>query len=1103
MTTRPADKDTELLEKRFRKSPESRLFSRLADNYRKVGNFSRAIELCLEGIQKHPDYVTGHIILGHCYFEQKKYNEAFEIFKKVCTIDRHNQIALKMLAEIFVRQNMNQKAGCIYQVLHNLNPYNKAIAKLVSQYPSDGITDLYDILGIEIHAEPALWEHSSDKQQIPEEQTAYGSGEESDNFLDDASSLQQSFDENESFPADIPFDNEKTVAVDSDSISQHLNVLFEEDQQTQDNSFDSFIQENSNNEEIQNLESSVISEDDIKDNIEEDTDITGQDISSRIDELFSEKTDSFNNSTLKAMPQIISEEDSSETIEQLVQDKTVALDPSTIPSDSVEQSSSKPEPDLEQQQDLIIEQPRPFEDINPFTGKNVLSEFEETMQFERSFLENVIDSTETIANNEVNENTGPFINQDLIADASGEQEISEIGSSEKEPFDPSQILIDTNQDNDVSQPEPKIENSTDHISLIHTDEQQLSDPFLSQAQDPNQNLITKSDDVILENYAESDTNLPEIVLTNNENSSSIEPISDSTIEKINETDSYQEKDEVTDKNQDFLLSEELSDNAQTVSDNSFLEKTDSSFPSDSQEDILDQVFPETGPELTEESYESLQNPDNSSQETPCQDNISQGKISNFEDSSNPQTIDIAPDLPILEDELDSTPEEFLSLANDNERNILIDSVQTNSHEDSLEDSDKEIIDEQDKSFSTAYTPEKEVTGSNIESDEINNKDDLAIIDTDSDLEELSVENDDDVLTDMDVLVSDDVLKSVSGDDIVEKMDMLFPDDKHSAEVKPVDNLPAIENTDSSFPASSIEDISDNLDQELSIISDPETFGQTENIPPQQTFSNDDVPIDIVSNGSEPDSNIDKREQESTSIISGQDVMDRLEQFFPGKDLLNTGSELLPSDDHESEDMLTDFYTIFGDNAVNSQSVEGLDKLDQLEMIIPEKSDKPLSFYDEWNDACSLQDQNENETFKEKVQKSVEKTINENIPLNQSPAEEEDDIHRPYNIPDHVLTPTLADIYFQQGQHDLAIQIYRRLLSRDPDNENLQQKLNQLLEMPAGIPSNNLYTDNQTTKNAASSNSPEKKKKTVVDNRPLAGVRIKKRKNGGANRTKTK
>ncbi len=1115
MTTRLADKDTELLEKRFRKSPESRLFSRLADNYRKEGNFNRAIKLCLEGIQKHPDYVTGHIILGRCYFEQQNFNDAFDEFKKVCIIDRHNQVALKMLAEIFVLQNMNQKAGSIYEVLFNMDPYNKSIAKLASQYPSDGITGLYDALGIEIPTEPFLCEHpSSAEQQIFDEQIAFGSEVESDNFFDEASPTHQSNDESQSFLPDIPFDNEKTVAVDGDLINQQLNMLYEENDSDQ---------ENSSGEELQDIESSITSEA----VLDEDADITGQDISSRIDELFSEKTDSFNNSTFNAMPQIISEEDSS-LDNQLISDKTIALDPSIVPSDFDEQSSPEPELPLEHQPDLIIEQPQPFENIDPFTGRNILSEFEETMQFERSFLDNVIDTNETIGTSNISENSDPLINQDLIAEVHSEPE-TPSGPSE-DPFDPSQVLIDANNNNEVSLLDQNIENSTDHISLTHTEEQKSPNPSLSQTQDAEQDLIIDADEVILENNAVSSLNLPEIEFINDDDSPSIEPAFSSATEPISKTDLCQEIDKALSfdkgKNENLLLSEELADQTQNASDCSFIEKSDDSLLPDSQEDILDQVLPETGSELSVENNEPQQSPeqvektDNSFQRTPDRNNISKSKITDFDSSGVLKNVDITPDLPILENELNSVPEEFLSLQDDNERAIRIDSTQT----DPLEDSGKEISADdssglssniigefgaqQYEKYAATSAPLKESTGSDDmvsdESDDINN--DLAIIDSDSEIEQLSVEQGDDVLTDMDVLVSDEMLESVSGDDIVEKMDVLFSDEKNSSEVTSLENFPATQNTVSPSLISSIDDTPGNLDQDLSATSDPEPFTQVENFSsPQQTFSTDDVSIDIISNGLEPEpaSDLGDNEQEVTSIINGQDVMDRLEQFFPGKDLINTDSELLPADDNESEDVLADFYNIFGDNAANTKSVEGLDKLDQLEMSIPEQSDRPLSFYDEWNDVCSLQDQNTNHTFKEKVQEGVEKIFNENISLDQEPVQEADEGCRPYSIPDHVLTPTLADIYFQQGQYDLAIQIYRRLLSRDPDNETLQQKLNQLLESPADISNNNLSSDNQTAKKTASASSPKKKRKTVVDNRPLAGVRIKKRKSGNANRTKSK
>jgi hypothetical protein len=47
------------------------------------------------------------------------------------------------------------------------------------------------------------------------------------------------------------------------------------------------------------------------------------------------------------------------------------------------------------------------------------------------------------------------------------------------------------------------------------------------------------------------------------------------------------------------------------------------------------------------------------------------------------------------------------------------------------------------------------------------------------------------------------------------------------------------------------------------------------------------------------------------------------------------------------------------------------------------------------------------------------------------------------LPDHVLTPTLADIYFQQGQPKLSLQIYERLALRDPKDPRLQSKIQEI------------------------------------------------------------
>jgi pilus assembly protein FimV len=115
-----------------------------------------------------------------------------------------------------------------------------------------------------------------------------------------------------------------------------------------------------------------------------------------------------------------------------------------------------------------------------------------------------------------------------------------------------------------------------------------------------------------------------------------------------------------------------------------------------------------------------------------------------------------------------------------------------------------------------------------------------------------------------------------------------------------------------------------------------------------------------------------------------------------------------------------------------------------------------------------------------------------LPLMVLPIDKKDN---PLDIPDHVLTPTLADIYFQQGQPHLAVTIYRRLLDRDPANEKLLRRVE---EIEAAI-ARGAETETQTVPAPVPQPVKPVKKapkgsrgRPADDSRPLAGVRIKKK-----------
>lgn len=48
----------------------------VAEGHRALGNYEEAITACREGLQKNPDSLAGRLLLGRCYVETEKWNEA-------------------------------------------------------------------------------------------------------------------------------------------------------------------------------------------------------------------------------------------------------------------------------------------------------------------------------------------------------------------------------------------------------------------------------------------------------------------------------------------------------------------------------------------------------------------------------------------------------------------------------------------------------------------------------------------------------------------------------------------------------------------------------------------------------------------------------------------------------------------------------------------------------------------------------------------------------------------------------------------------------------------------------------------------------------------
>ena len=131
----------EKLQKEYMTNPDR--FAPYADWCRKNGDLDLALEIVQTGLTKKPNYLSGHIVLGRCFIDQKKDTEAGKAFERVLELDAENIIALRFLAEITERQGDSPSALRWLKRLLEVDPSNddavEALKRLESAAPAAAV----------------------------------------------------------------------------------------------------------------------------------------------------------------------------------------------------------------------------------------------------------------------------------------------------------------------------------------------------------------------------------------------------------------------------------------------------------------------------------------------------------------------------------------------------------------------------------------------------------------------------------------------------------------------------------------------------------------------------------------------------------------------------------------------------------------------------------------------------------------------------------------------------------------------------------------------------------------------------------------------------
>jgi len=134
------NEEIQRFEDQYRRNPDSLVFARLADACRKAGDPERALTLLRDGIQRHPDYPTAHLVRARSLVDLGRPAEAEESLRRVLELDAQNLVAMRDIAVLAEARGDPLEAVHWYEQIATLDPGNpeaaEALDRLKDSLPS-------------------------------------------------------------------------------------------------------------------------------------------------------------------------------------------------------------------------------------------------------------------------------------------------------------------------------------------------------------------------------------------------------------------------------------------------------------------------------------------------------------------------------------------------------------------------------------------------------------------------------------------------------------------------------------------------------------------------------------------------------------------------------------------------------------------------------------------------------------------------------------------------------------------------------------------------------------------------------------------------------
>src|SRR4051812_22946311 len=141
------------LEALYASNPEGRVFTHLAEAYRKNGELGRARQTLDDGMKKHPDSASAYVVLGRVLSDAGDTNAGLDAFRRALDLDTGNLVALRWCGDLAMRAGLIDDALGYYHELMARDPSDDNLRERVSIIENDRAAAMSGGAGTTPHVE--------------------------------------------------------------------------------------------------------------------------------------------------------------------------------------------------------------------------------------------------------------------------------------------------------------------------------------------------------------------------------------------------------------------------------------------------------------------------------------------------------------------------------------------------------------------------------------------------------------------------------------------------------------------------------------------------------------------------------------------------------------------------------------------------------------------------------------------------------------------------------------------------------------------------------------------------------------------------------------